>query len=216
MALVTRPKHLFFTPTGNELPPVLDHIRKIADMLGAEIITPPGPTLEQLIREFNALPNFRMRWCTRMIKVQPAMAWVHAHPEASLAVGLRADEEARAGIYGLPEGRVRFPLRERGWGLPEVLACCEEAGVEIPERTDCAVCFFQRLGEWWRLWKNWRTHWQWGEAWERQVGHTFRSPSRDTWPASMKGLRERFEKGDKPRGADDSTTRERKCRVCSL
>jgi len=216
MAIRLRAKYLFFTPTGNELPPVAEHIERVRAMLGAELIIPPGPSLASTIELFQCLPNWQKRFCTRLIKIKPAMAWMHEHPDAIMAVGLRADEETREGIYGLPDERYKFPLREAGWGLEEVLKCCEDHNVAIPTRTDCAVCFFQRLGEWWQLWRDWPDYWQQGEAWEDKIGHTFRSPSRDTWPASMRGLRERFERGDKPRGADDVHARERRCRVCTL
>lgn len=40
---------LLVTPTGNELPAVWEHWNKIADMVGAPVIVPPGPTLAEAI-----------------------------------------------------------------------------------------------------------------------------------------------------------------------
>jgi hypothetical protein len=137
------------------------------------------------------------------------------NPDFRLSVGLRVDEETRDGIYGLPEHRYWFPFREWGWGLADIEHVLRENDVEVPARTDCAVCPYQRLGEWWRLWRDWPDLWAQGEAWEEQTGHTFRNASRDTWPASMKGLRKRFENGSKPRGADSGEAGAR-CRVCTL
>lgn len=84
----------------------------------------------------------------------------------------------------------------------------------MPRRTDCAVCPYQRLGEWYRLWRDRPDFWLQGEAWEAQIGYTFRSPSRDTWPAAMAGLRERFERGMVPKGGDDDCDGPAACRVC--
>lgn len=216
LALAMRPRYLFHTPTGNELPGVQEHIDDIAQRCAAQVITPNGPTLGALIDTMRALPNPLMRWCTRMIKVQPAIDWMGDNPEYRLAVGLRADEDTREGIYDLPVERYWFPLREWGWGLREVNACLRKHGVMVPVRTDCAVCPYQRLGEWYRLWRDWPDAWRQGEMWEAEMGHTFRSPSRDTWPAAMGGLRERFASGDKPRGADDPDSQGARCRVCTL
>lgn len=50
-------------------------------------------------------------------------------------------------------------------------------------------------------------------ALELQIGHTFRSETRDTWPASMKGLRLRFEAGEIPK--DRRKKRKTMCSVCA-
>jgi 3'-phosphoadenosine 5'-phosphosulfate sulfotransferase (PAPS reductase)/FAD synthetase len=215
LALAMCPRYLLHTPTANELPAVARHVRDIARRCVSELIIPPGPSLPTLIGHFNAVPNPRMRWCTRMIKIQPAKAWLAAHVDFRLAVGLRADEPTRDGIYDMPPERYWFPLREWGWGIAEVERILQKNGVKVPARTDCAVCPYQRLGEWFRLWRDWPDAWAQGEAWEAMTGHTFRMESRDTWPAAMVGLRRRFEQGDVPRGASDMTPGTR-CRVCTL
>lgn len=92
-------------------------------------------------------------------------------------------------------------MREWGWGINEVMGYLDKRGVVITDRTDCALCFFQRLGEWWDLWKFHPDLYTQGEEIEESLGHTFLSDGRDTWPASLKGLRVRFEEGDVPRGA---------------
>jgi hypothetical protein len=168
--------------------------------------------LNGLIAEFGALPNWRQRWCTRILKIEPCLAWLKANGPATLLVGLRADEEERRGIYG--EGvAVRFPLREWGWGLREVIGYLANRGVKIPERTDCARCYGQRLIEWKRLWQRHPAIYAEAEAQEREHGATFRSPGRDTWPAGLVELRQEFESGRKVRGED---TEGAACRVCSL
>lgn len=205
---------LLYTPTGNELPDVRVHIGNLVQMTGAELIVPVAPTLEELIIYYRALPNWRQRWCTRQIKIEPCLAWLAKHRECRLLVGLRADEPARKGLYS--EAVVtKFPMRDWGWGVQDVLAYLRYRGVTVPARTDCAVCPFQRITDWWQLWRKHPEEWEKGELWEEYVGHTFRSPSRDTWPASMRLLREEFESGRVPRKAKRSGE-ERPCRVCTL
>lgn len=218
---------LFFTPTGRELPECLAHIARVVALTGKKLVVrTAGVGLSELIRRQNALPNSQMRWCTRMLKIEPCKAFLLENPGSVLLVGLRADEEEREGMWG-EFASYRYPLREKGWGEPEVWAYLEARGVTVPDRTDCDYCYDQRLGEWWRLWKEHPDRWAEAEALEEATGFTFRSRTRDAWPSSLKGLRERFEAGDVPtRGRHgiipmplfdgyDVPKRER-CRVCSL
>lgn len=110
---------LLFTPTGNELPGVREHLDRLVAHTGAPLDIPPGPSLLGLMETFNALPNFRQRWCTRMVKIQPCMAFLKARPGSVLCVGLRADEPQREGMYG-DHATYRYPLRELGWNRADV------------------------------------------------------------------------------------------------
>lgn len=106
-------------PTGDELPEMLDHWSKLEALLGQPLLRVTNRTLADWIKEFGALPNWRQRWCTRLLKIEPTIAWLAQHPGALLHVGLRADEEEREGIVSR-DVACRFPLREWGWGLREV------------------------------------------------------------------------------------------------
>lgn len=200
---------LVYTATGNELPDVEQHIARVVEATGAELIRVPAPTLVELIQEQQCLPNHRMRWCTRMIKIDPMQKWLT--PGATLAVGLRADEEGRAGAtYDAAE--VVYPLRDWNWGLNEVLHCCERHNLTPPARTDCAWCYHQTLYEWWSLWYNHFELYLEGARWEQDIGYTFRSPGRDTQPASLADLATKFVMGYVPKPFKRKTS----CRVCSL
>ncbi len=208
---------LLFTATGNELPPVHDHIARVVRETNCELVLPENRSLEEWIDFYNALPNWRMRWCTRQIKIEPAIAYLVANPGSTLAVGLRADEPERAGLYG-EFATYRYPLREWGWDIHRVRDYCSRRGFTPPARTDCAVCPYQRLSEWFHLWRDHRAYFEQGVAWEAATGHTFRSPGRDSWPAPLAELAELFENGRIPKGEangllfdDDDPVA---CRVC--
>jgi hypothetical protein len=206
------------TPTGNEPDEMFAHWKKLRDILGSPVVPIVGGTLVGLIERQKALPNHRQRWCTRMLKIEPFATRLteltKLGPVVSY-VGLRADEPEREGgdYLDIPGVTMDFPLRRWGWGLSEVLGYLREKQITIPKRTDCSLCFFQRLIEWWELWKNSPAEWAEGERLETLTGYTFRSPSRDTWPSSMKGLRERFERGDIPKETRKDPSM---CRVCRL
>lgn len=210
-------EYLFaITPTGRELPEMISHWQKLEGLLKQPLIRVPAPSMDELINKFKMLPNFWARWCTRMIKIEPFMEFARASAPCITCIGIRADEPSRTGtdwdgVKGITQD---FPLQRWGWGLPEVQEYLQCRGVEIPKRTDCDVCFFQRLIEWWELWKNHPQLFAEGEALEKRTGHTFRSPQRDTWPASMEGLRLEFEKGRIPRETRNSK-RSAMCSWCS-
>ena len=206
------------TPTGNELPMMFSHWRHLSDLLRAPILPVIGGTLDGVIEEEQMIPNWRARFCTRRLKIEPYGAWLlqQAQNFERLVsyVGIRADEpEREAGDYtNVPGVEMDFPLRRWDWGIAQVLGYLAERKVTIPARTDCALCFFQRLPEWYALWRDHPEEFAHGEEIEARMGYTFRSPSRDTWPAALKDLRARFEAGDVPHGVKESVLKA--CRVC--
>src|SRR5215475_3929443 len=156
---------LLFTPTGDELPELHAHIAQIAARVGAPVVMPPNRSLYEWITTYRALPNFRMRWCTRQIKIEPCIAYLLAHPGSTLLVGLRADEEARLGLYG-EYATYRYPLREWGWRVRDVWRYLAAQRVTVPRRTDCALCYDQRLIEWYQLYRDHPDRYARGEALE--------------------------------------------------
>ncbi len=206
------------TPTGDELPEMVAHWDRLEDLLQAPLLKIRADLdLNGLIADQGGtLPNQNMRFCTPYLKIQPYQKWVRDNAPAISYVGLRADEESRKGsVFGdIDRVRQRYPLREWGMNEADVWKYLDEKGVCIPKRTDCARCYEQRLHEWRDLWANHPKIYAHAEAQEKRIGHTFRSPTRDTWPASMKGLRLRFENGDIPR--QRKKDKERSCRACSL
>ncbi len=209
------------TPTGNELPTMIEHWRRLAEILGKPLtVRTAGMSLNRAIREQKMIPNHAARWCTRTLKIEVAQQYLCSIAPATSYVGLRADEEERKGMYGEIESVVkRYPLREWEWKLADVLNYLESKCITIPARTDCALCFYQRIGEWWNLWKDYPEHFRQGEELEAEIGHTFRSPERDSWPASLQELRGEFESGRRPKGAgqlDLFSERAGMCRACTL
>lgn len=222
-----RPYNYLCTPTGNELPAMFEHWAWLGsdNALGRRIIPIMAGTLKNVIRQEGMLPNFRARFCTRILKIEPYEAFLMREarngPIVSY-VGLRADEEVReGGIYSHIDGVTqRFPLREWGYDDPMVLTELAERGIVIPRRTDCGLCYHQRLGEWYLLWLEHRDLYQEGIELEDELGHTFRTPGRDTYPSSLRDMANQFEAGRVPTVSLNRMKRERQqvgqCRSCSL
>ena len=199
--------------TGNELPEMVTQWQKLEVLLGKPIIRVRYKhDLEGAIEQMKMLPSVFARWCTRVLKIEPTIEYMAGLPAGStLYVGLRADEEERKGIFG-EDMTVRFPMREWNWREADVWAYLDSREVCIPKRTDCALCPYQRLGEWRDLHDNYPELYAKGIALEKQIGATFRSPGRDTWPADLESLAKDFVAGRKLR----EYKRGASCRVCSL
>lgn len=244
------------TPTGDELPEMKAHMTRLEALLGQSIHTMTDRSLESEIAKQGMLPNHRARWCTRRIKIEPFIQFLDQHKPAVSYVGLRADELGREGnSYGgevnvltdgteVPDVEHRFPLQEWGWGLEEVWDYLNQRGITIPWRTDCSRCFFQRIGEWYVLWRDYPNHFRDAANQEHQIGHTYRGPkidkttkqpvyedrygigpyvvaARDTWPAWLSRLGEAFEQGHKPKESHSQFNlfedpNRASCRVCTL
>lgn len=203
------------TPTGNEPPEWFAHMRALRERIGPIIpVMYPGG-LGALIDQWQALPNWRQRWCTRVLKIEPFAAYLMQNSPARFYVGLRADEEQREGgdYQQVPNVEMTFPLRDAGMDLASVRQFLVDRCITIPKRTDCMVCFFQRLIEWFELWRDHPEAYRQGEAWEVSTGYTFRSPGRDTQPTSLVDLRAKFETGWVPKDTRDPLAG-MQCRVC--
>lgn len=195
------------TPTKRELPVMEEHWKKLECLLGQSLTIIPGPTLVDLIVKYKTLPNYRMRFCTRQVKIEPFIEYVSAAAPATVYVGIRADEATeREGTdwNGIENVTQDLPLVRWGWGINKVKQFLAEKGVSIPERTDCDLCFFQRISEWWRLWANHKDRWAEAEALETYTGHTLRTEGKDSWPIPLSELRKKFEAGYVPKGANQT------------
>jgi len=199
--------------TGNELPDMKAHWDKLETILGEPIQrVRHARSLIEEIEKINMLPNVFARWCTIRLKIEPTLDYFESLPAGStLYVGLRADEMERKGLYG-EDITVRFPMREWNWNEKDVWDYLNSKGICIPKRTDCALCPYQRLGEWRDLYENYPDLYAEGVALEKKIGHTFRSPGRDNWPANLELLSKEFDAGRKLREYKRKDT----CRVCSL
>jgi 3'-phosphoadenosine 5'-phosphosulfate sulfotransferase (PAPS reductase)/FAD synthetase len=231
LALLLKEKHpeipfvYVCTPTGDELPEMFAHWNKLSVMLGRKIIPVMAGTLQDVIRKQKMLPNFRARFCTRILKIEPyrkvLIAQAALGPVVSY-VGLRADEQGRAGgAYADIDGvSMQFPLRDWGYGEDEVQETLRNFNVVCPDRTDCGMCYHQRIGEWYEFWRDHRDAANDAVALEAEIGGTFRTRGRDSWPTALADLFAQFEAGNVPTVSLARMTRERMttggCRVCSM
>lgn len=95
-----RPYVYVCTPTGDEGPEMFAHWRNLGELLGRRILPIMAGTLDGLIREQSAIPNFKERWCTRKLKIEPFIKWLREQLKDGPVVayvGLRADAPEPSG-----------------------------------------------------------------------------------------------------------------------
>ena len=178
-----------------------------------------GGTLKGIIAQEQMIPNWRARFCTRMLKLDPFAAWLMQRTPATIYVGLRADEEEREGgdYHRVPDVTTRFPLRELGWGESDVMAFLDQRH-QSGYRSALTVrgASSRRSGNGGRCGTSTATCISKRKASEAERGHTFRSPQRDTWPAALVDMRGRFENGHVPprTNRQQDLFRGMQCRVC--
>jgi len=206
------------TPTGDEPPEMIEHWLQLGNLLGSRVLPIMADTLDNLILKHKAIPNFRMRFCTRVLKIEPFVRYLKAVTPATSYVGVRFDEaEREAGDYSQVEGVVMdFPMRRWKWTLHDVRNYLVKRGIEIPRRTDCMKCFFQRLDEWYRLWRDRPEVWAKAVEHEERLGQTFRTSGRDSWPTKLTDMAAEFERGHIPQRARNDVLSDLQCRVCRM
>ena len=219
-----RPYTYLCTPTGDELPDMVAHWDMLERILGQPIVRLTNGTLASVIEDNKMLPNFRARFCTRILKLKPYGKFVAEAAPAVSYIGLRDDEDDREGTrpggdYAALGTEISqdFPLRRHGMGLDDVLTFLRDRQIIIPQRTDCARCPYQKLGEWFNLWLNHPDIYTSAVADEIKYGQTFRSDQRDAWPAPLAELAELFAAGKIPtRSLNLMEKRQGMCRACSM
>ena len=167
LALYMRDKHperdfeYVFCDTHKELPEVYEYLARIEAYLGKPVTRLSSGIGERGFDHYlklygGYLPSAQMRWCTRVLKIEPFERHVGTDPVV-LYVGIRADER-RSGYISTKENiRPVFPFKEDGLNKADIFRILEESGVGIPKyyewrsRSGCYFCFFQQRAEWVRL-----------------------------------------------------------------
>ena len=169
------PAEYVFCDTGTELPETYEFLAKLEAVLGKpiqrvnalqmmKVREKPGRTAFDWVlkeRYGGYLPNPRMRWCTRVLKIQPFEYFI-GNSEAFSYIGIRADEN-REGYQPNKKPPALsqkqniipvYPFKDDGIRYPEVEGILENSGLGFPDyyrwrsRSGCYFCFYQQKGEW--------------------------------------------------------------------
>lgn len=151
-----------FTDTGVEAPGTIEQIDKIELMIGRKVLRlSAGMDLFSLIEsQGNYLPSQRQRFCTRISKIQPMVAFFETlkakfgkNAKIASYVGIRADEPTREGGQYGDGGTVSYmPMQPLGFTRADVYKLVDK-WIGIPSfyagksRSGCQICIFSRRSE---------------------------------------------------------------------
>ncbi len=164
LALYMRERHpeidmeYVFCDTHKELQETYEYLTKIEAFLGKPVVRLSSGLGERGFDHYldvyrGYLPSPSMRWCTKMLKIEPFEKHVGDNP-VRLYVGIRADEHREGYISTKPNIEPVFPFKENGITKADVFEILEASGIGLPEyyewrtRSGCYFCFFQRKSEW--------------------------------------------------------------------
>jgi len=151
-----------FTDTLKELTETYDYLNRLEALLNIKIVRLNAKAgFDHWHKVFGGyLPSPQMRWCTKLLKLEPFERYVGDEPVTSY-VGIRADEDRIGYISTKPNITATFPFKEDGIDYAGVMRILKESGLGLPPylnwgrtHSGCFFCFFQQPIEWVRLLEN--------------------------------------------------------------
>jgi hypothetical protein len=148
-----------FTDTLKELRETYDYLNRLEALLDIKIVRLNAKAgFDHWHTVFGGyLPSPQMRWCTKLLKLEPFEKYVGDQPVMSY-VGIRADENRTGYISTKPNIIPNFPFKEDGIDYNGVMRILQESGLGMPPylkwgrtHSGCFFCFFQQPIEWVRL-----------------------------------------------------------------
>jgi 3'-phosphoadenosine 5'-phosphosulfate sulfotransferase (PAPS reductase)/FAD synthetase len=150
---------IVFADTGCEWPDTYAYM----DYFEHEWLAPRGMGIERLGGEWRApakrpplieyceshgmIPLAGIRWCTSEYKVQPIGRWAKEHGIDEQLIGIAADEAHR-------QKNRSCPLCDRGITRQGCVEIIQAEGLDVPPKSGCWICPFQRHEQWRELWRH--------------------------------------------------------------
>jgi len=105
-------------------------------------------SLERYCLEQGLVPLVFARWCTDRWKVTPLLNWRREQSMEKMLLAIAAEEAHRA----KPRPFREYPLVERCVDREGCKEIIQDQGLELPRRSNCFYCPFQRMSSWRDLW----------------------------------------------------------------
>lgn len=142
---------VIFADPGSEYPETYANIECLFQLHPITVL--PGKVdglyLFDYCMKYQILPLRFARWCTDKFKVRI----IHNYVEKPciMWIGIDAGESHRVRFANKPSIENEYPLVDRGINRAMCKKIIEEHGLEVPPKSGCFFCPFQRKGEFTRL-----------------------------------------------------------------
>jgi len=156
------PDYIVFSDTGAEYPYTYEYLEYL-ESKGIKIIYLVGGIKEMTLIEYCEMKSFipsRMnRWCTDYWKIQPIKKFAKSFgDDHKMIIGIDVGESHRARKKGYKQNN--FPLVEMGINRNECKKIIRKAGLDIPQKSGCFICPYQRKRQWIELKKYYPELWK--------------------------------------------------------
>lgn len=164
-----------FADSGCELPETYEYLKKLEVMLGDKIVKlGVEGGFDGVLEKMNGfLPSPVARWCTRELKIKPIEQYL-GHDKVKMYLGIRIDEKRKGYVVSRKNNIIpSYPLQDARMDLKDVENYLNKKGIGLPKyyswrtRSGCYFCFYQRIGEWFGLYKNHPELFQKAKAYEK-------------------------------------------------
>lgn len=165
--------------TGAELPENYWIIPRLMQLIGKPLHVVSNGTFFQWLQRYGyLLPGVKNKWCTRILKQKPMIAYIKAleiGEPVIMNTGIRADEPKRHHPleYDTQYQIQNYPLYEAGYGKKEVIDLCLKYDLLNPvyawrANVSCFCCPLQRKSDWQGLMEHHPELYAISEEWEIQ------------------------------------------------
>lgn len=143
---------IVFADTGCEKPSTYCHVAEMQRQFQIDIIKSDLGNLYDFCLNKQVVPLRMFRWCTDKFKIRPIQKWVNDNglDNAKKIIGFCSGEEDRV----KQNGYELYPLIDMGIDRNECKKIIESVGWEVPAKSGCYICPFQKKLEWIALMKN--------------------------------------------------------------
>jgi hypothetical protein len=137
---------------GCDWPETREYVKRFAENFPLTILTPQVEGFSNLYEyssKYNMFPSRIKRWCTDKFKVRVILKYT-SKPCFQM-IGFSSDEAHRAKLSVVKGVENRFPLLEREIDRDGCIKIIKDHGLDVPIKSGCYFCPFQRVGQWRQL-----------------------------------------------------------------
>lgn len=135
-----------FVDHGGDWPETYEYVEMFSGKYPLTILRPDrADSILEYCRKYKITPGRRFRWCTRIFK-SDILTGYHETP-CFVFIGFDYGERHRAKIYTNRGQEFRYPLIEAEIDRRGCKDIIRRHGLQIPIKSGCFICPFQRVGQ---------------------------------------------------------------------
>jgi len=170
---------IVFADTGCEKPSTYCYLRGMQKQFNIEVVKSHLGNLYDFCKEHTTIPMRQFRWCTDKFKLRPQALWreLHGYDDCKMILGFCFGEEKRA-VSSRDNEYPLISLKINRDGCKQII---RDVGWEVPDKSGCYICSFQKKMDWIAMQKNQPDLWQSAVDLEKNAKITFNKKALEDW-----------------------------------